>query len=59
MLESVIDSDMCGVESIKLLYFLFIFESYFGLILVVRSSTRLSLPLSRFPHTLPAEYVFF
>ena len=27
MLESVIDSDMCGVESIKLLYLLFIFES--------------------------------
>ena len=49
-LESVIDSDMCGVESIKMLYFLFIFESYFGLIHGWRSSTRLPLPLSRFPH---------
>ena len=54
-LESVIDSDMCGVESIKLLYFLFIFESYFGLIHGWRSSTRLPLPLSRFPHGIRAS----
>ena len=46
-MESVIDTDMCITECINVLYLLFIFESYAGLILGARSSTRLPLPLSR------------
>ena len=49
-LEIVTDSVMWTSECLKLLYVLFIFESYFGLILCARSSWRLPLPLSRFPH---------
>ena len=40
----VIDTDLCGVESIKLVYMLFTFESYLGLIYGRRSSSRLPLP---------------
>ena len=50
MLESVIDSDMCGVESIKLLYLLSKSEFYVGLIHGRRSSTRLPLPQFQLQH---------
>ena len=55
----------CISLCIKLLYLVFLFESWFGLILCARSSARLPLPLSWFPHRwlrLPTQYgplVFF
>ena len=48
MLDSVIDCDKGGTDCINLLDLLFLFESYFGLILGARSSSRLPLPLFRF-----------
>ena len=46
----------CTSGCIKLLYLVFIFESYFRIILCARSSTRLPLPLFRFQHDQPTHY---